>query len=103
LDKYDVFELPAGRGMPMPALVVIFQHRFLFDLLTIVVAPLVEALATEKTPRLRPNVHVTGRQYQVQLDRLAAIERRLLVKRVGDVLVDSDRIDVAGAMLLNGF
>ena len=103
MDKYDVFELTGGRGRPAATLVVVLQHRLLSDLQTVVVAPLAAPHATEKTPRLRPNVQIAGRTLQLQIDRLAAVERRSLGIRVGDVIADSDRIDLAIAMLLNGF
>jgi mRNA-degrading endonuclease toxin of MazEF toxin-antitoxin module len=103
MDKYDVFELTGGRGKPASGLVVVLQHRLLEDLQTMVVAPLDEPRATEKAPRLRPTVQVAGKSFQVQIDRLAAIDKKLLGRRIGDVLAESDRVDVAIAMLLNGF
>jgi hypothetical protein len=48
-------------------------------------------------------VRIAGKALQLQIDRLAAIEKRLLGQRIGDVLSEADRVDVAIAMLLNGF
>ena len=80
MNKYDVFELANTREkrVSVPALVVVLQHHLLFDLITIVVAPLIEPRATEKSPRLRPTVLVSGVSFQVQIDRLAAIRHRFL-------------------------
>ena len=103
MDKYDVFELTGGRGRSASTLVVVLQHRLLMDLQTVVVAPLAAPLATEKSPRLRPNVQIAGRTLQLQTDRLAAIDKRILGRRIGDVLAESDRVDTAIAVLLNGF
>ena len=103
MDKYDIVQLSGGNGRDPTQLVMILQHQLLYGLQTIVVAPLSEPTVVERTPRLRPMINLGERRLQLQVDHLAAIDKRQLGAKVGSAVEHFDRIEEAIGLLFNAF
>lgn len=72
--------------------VVVLQDDLSDELTTRVVAPLSDRPYRRLVTRLRLEVEVGGNPYVLMLDRLAAIERRMLGSTVGSVKAEEYRI-----------
>jgi toxin CcdB len=99
MDQFDICPLRSGQGNP----VVILQHRLSHHLDTCIVAPLVPASQLPPIERMRPLVRYRDRDHVIAMDRLAAVARRSIDKRVGSVASERDPIIAAIDLLFTGY
>lgn len=97
--RYDVCKATSERA----ELVVVLQHDSSAHLGTCIVAPLISSFVREVETRIRPILTVSGRELQLQTDRLAAIPRKSLGPVVASVEQDQDAIKNAIDRLFIGF
>ncbi len=88
MKQFDVCRL----GNPPDQLVVILQHDLADELGTRVVAPLSETPYRALIDALRIPVDLDSGGYVVQLDRMAAIEQRMIGQVVGNLAGEEKRI-----------
>ena len=77
---------------PPDQLVVILQHDLVDELGTRVVAPLSDISHRTLIDALRLPVEIEFGSYVVQLDRMAAIETRMIGQVLGTLTAEEDRI-----------
>lgn len=88
MNQFDVCRL----RQPPDQLVVILQHDLIDQLGTRVVAPLSERPYRALIEALRVPVELDVGSYVVQLDRVAAIEQRMIGQVVGTLAAEERRI-----------
>ena len=88
MKQFDICQL----RNPPDQLVVILQHDLVDELGTRVVAPLSDRRYRTLIDALRIPVEINFASYVVQLDRMAAIETRMIGHVVGTVAAEENRI-----------
>ena len=88
MKQYDVCRL----RNPPDQLVVILQHDLVDELGTRMVAPLSDETNRALIDVLRIPVEIDFGSFVVQLDRMAAIERRMIGQVVGTLAAEENRI-----------
>jgi hypothetical protein len=86
--QFDVCRLKRQSGQ----LVVILQHDLVDDLETCIVAPLSDKSYRKLIASLRLSVEFEGTPFVLQIDRLAAIDRREIGSIVGNLAREETRI-----------
>ncbi len=86
--QYDVCRLKGRKDQ----LVVVLQHDLVDDLETRVVAPLTDKPYQRLIAGLRLAVDFEGAKLVLQIDRLAAIDRRELGSVTGNLAAEEERI-----------
>jgi toxin CcdB len=98
MQQYDVCRLKQKRDQ----LVVILQHDTTDELETRIVAPLSDRPYRKLIDRARLPVDLDGNRYVVQIDRLAAIERRTIGTVTASLAAEEQRIKNALDLLFLG-
>ena len=75
---------------------MVFQHDRVTSINTVVVAPLVESGPRFARTRLHPALTVSGKQYLVLVEEIAAVPRRALGRVVGSA--QDSRYDLVAAL-----
>ena len=76
-------------------LVLLLQHDIAEELTTRIVAPLSDKPYRNLITQIRVPVEIDGKHFVVQLDRMAAIDRRAIGNVVGNLVSDEQRIKSA--------
>jgi thiamine monophosphate synthase len=97
--RYDVCILKNSKTN----FVLILQHDATAHLATCIVAPLVSKFVREAEEKIRPTIHVNGKDLQIQTDRMAAIPRASIGLSVASADDQQDAIKNAIDRLFLGF
>lgn len=89
VSQFDVLPNPAGSRVTRPY-VVVLQADLVDETELAVCAPLIPAGDLPQTQFLHPRVRVKGMPFNVLMDELAPLPRRLLKGRVASLAADRD-------------
>jgi len=101
--QFDVYRTPRSRGSAEAPLICVLQSHYLDALNTVVVAPLLIAVAKATTSQAAVPIVFDGTDYLLDTSLMANIERRGLGRPVGSLLVHEDEIRRALDRLFTGF
>jgi hypothetical protein len=100
--QYAICKIKEGRLGSGPDYVVILQRDLFSDMKTRVVAPLMHLGQVIPAERLHPQIQIDRVEYVIMIDRLAAIDSKLLVATSHSAISMRDEITRALDMLFTG-
>jgi toxin CcdB len=100
--QFDVILNPLRGARDVKPYLVCVQHRFLDDMNTRIVAPLVPRSAVLDQPRLYPAIQIEGKTLYFDPTDLVALPSRILKNPVANLAHDSFRITAALDLVFTG-